>query len=232
MPGVSGDVVEVGVGNGLNFSHYPATSTRVVAVEPEPHLRALAEQAARRAQVPATVMPRQGRGVGTGQRQRRRRSGLVDALCAGRPGSGAERAVSRHPPGGVSCGSSNTWRWRGWAPHRAEGGGCDHLAVSDWRLLHRPGSCCCHLASRSWPRAVASTAVPEFAFGCRQRHTCSESLDDHTADGNPGQCRDGDARSRHRLVSAAGSTDQRNTSSTVTAVTTTREVAGGPSEDD
>ncbi len=134
-------------------------------------------------------------------------------------------------PGGVSCGSSNTWRWRG-APHRAEGGGCDHLAVSDWRLLHRPGSCCCHLASRSWPRAVASTAVPEFAFGCRQRHTCSESLDDHTADGNPGQCRDGDARSRHRLVSAAGSTDQRNTSSTVTAVTTTREVAGGPSEDD
>lgn len=48
-----GDVVEVGAGNGLNFAHYPATVMSVVAVEPEPHLRGLARQAAQAA--PGTV---------------------------------------------------------------------------------------------------------------------------------------------------------------------------------
>lgn len=56
LAGVAGDVVEVGAGNGMNFSHYPATTTRVVAIEPEPHLRSLAEQAAARADVPVTVL--------------------------------------------------------------------------------------------------------------------------------------------------------------------------------
>lgn len=47
-----GDVVEVGAGNGMNFAHYPATVTRVTAVEPEPYLRELAIRAARKAPVP------------------------------------------------------------------------------------------------------------------------------------------------------------------------------------
>ncbi|MBA3308992.1 MAG: class I SAM-dependent methyltransferase [Nocardioidaceae bacterium] len=47
--GLSGQVIEIGAGNGLNFSYYPATATRVVAVEPEPHLRAIAERNATRA---------------------------------------------------------------------------------------------------------------------------------------------------------------------------------------
>lgn len=47
-PGLTGRVVEVGAGNGLNFAHYPNTVTEVVAVEPEPHLRDLAEEAASR----------------------------------------------------------------------------------------------------------------------------------------------------------------------------------------
>jgi ubiquinone/menaquinone biosynthesis C-methylase UbiE len=52
---LSGRVVEVGAGNGLNFVHYPATVTEVIAIEPEPTLRTLAEQAAAEAPVPVTV---------------------------------------------------------------------------------------------------------------------------------------------------------------------------------
>lgn len=55
LGGLSGAVLEVGAGNGLNFPHYPVGVTRVLAVEPEPHLRALAESRARRASLPITV---------------------------------------------------------------------------------------------------------------------------------------------------------------------------------
>jgi ubiquinone/menaquinone biosynthesis C-methylase UbiE len=44
MSGLSGAVIEVGAGNGLNFAHYPATVSEVLAIEPEPHMRALAAQ--------------------------------------------------------------------------------------------------------------------------------------------------------------------------------------------
>lgn len=56
LAGLSGQVVELGAGNGLNFPHYPAGVERVVAVEPEPYLRALAVEAARRAPVPVEVV--------------------------------------------------------------------------------------------------------------------------------------------------------------------------------
>ena len=55
LAGLTGSVLEVGAGNGLNFGHYPAAVTAVLAVEPEPHLRALAEQNARRAATDITV---------------------------------------------------------------------------------------------------------------------------------------------------------------------------------
>jgi ubiquinone/menaquinone biosynthesis C-methylase UbiE len=48
-------VIEIGAGHGLNFAHYPPTVTQVIAIEPEPHLRALAVQAAGRAPVPVQV---------------------------------------------------------------------------------------------------------------------------------------------------------------------------------
>ena len=56
LEGLSGRVVELGAGNGINFRHYPAAVSELVAVEPEPYLRARAEQAARRAAVPVTVV--------------------------------------------------------------------------------------------------------------------------------------------------------------------------------
>jgi SAM-dependent methyltransferase len=55
LAGLSGRVVEVGSGHGLNFPYYPSTVTEVVAVEPEPTLRAAAEEAAKSAPVPVTV---------------------------------------------------------------------------------------------------------------------------------------------------------------------------------
>ncbi|CAN5318939.1 class I SAM-dependent methyltransferase [soil metagenome] len=54
---VHGRVVEVGAGNGMNLRRYPPAVTEVVAVEPEPYLRRLAEETAHTAPVPVTVVP-------------------------------------------------------------------------------------------------------------------------------------------------------------------------------
>jgi ubiquinone/menaquinone biosynthesis C-methylase UbiE len=56
LAGLTGRVIEVGAGNGMNFSRYPNTVTEVVAVEPDNHLRALADRAIARAAVPVRVV--------------------------------------------------------------------------------------------------------------------------------------------------------------------------------
>jgi ubiquinone/menaquinone biosynthesis C-methylase UbiE len=55
LVGLSGRVVEIGAGNGLNFPHYPSAVEEVVALEPEGYLRQKAEQAAHNAPVPVSV---------------------------------------------------------------------------------------------------------------------------------------------------------------------------------
>ena len=55
LAGLSGQVMEVGPGNGLNFPHYPRSVREVVAVEPEPYLRSRAVEAAADAPVPIRV---------------------------------------------------------------------------------------------------------------------------------------------------------------------------------
>jgi len=55
LQGPDGRVVEIGAGNGLNFAYYPASVTEVVAIEPEPTLRAVARKAAAGAPVPVSV---------------------------------------------------------------------------------------------------------------------------------------------------------------------------------
>lgn len=56
LDGLSGRVAEVGAGDGRSFVHYPSTVTEVVAVEPEPYLRARATEAALDAPVRVTVI--------------------------------------------------------------------------------------------------------------------------------------------------------------------------------
>jgi ubiquinone/menaquinone biosynthesis C-methylase UbiE len=55
LTGLTGRVIEIGAGNGINFAHYPPTVTEVVAIEPEPYLRAKAQEAASGAPVPVIV---------------------------------------------------------------------------------------------------------------------------------------------------------------------------------
>ena len=52
----TGIVVELGSGTGANFALYPASVDRVLAIEPEPSLRALSSEAAKRAPVPVVVL--------------------------------------------------------------------------------------------------------------------------------------------------------------------------------
>jgi ubiquinone/menaquinone biosynthesis C-methylase UbiE len=56
LAGLSGTVCEVGAGQGLNFAHYPDTVTRVIAIEPEPTLRAHAIDAASRSLIGIEVL--------------------------------------------------------------------------------------------------------------------------------------------------------------------------------
>jgi SAM-dependent methyltransferase len=55
LAGLSGRVLELGAGSGLNFAHYPAEVEQVLALEPEPRLRERAARAAQQANVPIEV---------------------------------------------------------------------------------------------------------------------------------------------------------------------------------
>lgn len=46
LAALSGSVVEIGAGNGMNFAHYPPAVDYVLAIEPDPYLRRLAQAAA------------------------------------------------------------------------------------------------------------------------------------------------------------------------------------------
>lgn len=55
LAGLTGRVVEIGAGNGINFRHYPASVDEVIALEPEPYLRERAQRAAAEAEIHVRV---------------------------------------------------------------------------------------------------------------------------------------------------------------------------------
>ena len=75
VAGLSGTVVEVGAGNGINFEHYPTSVTRLIAMKPEKLLRSQASAAAGRmgGRIPVEVRP--GLAEATGLKD-----GSVDAI--------------------------------------------------------------------------------------------------------------------------------------------------------
>lgn len=75
LAGLTGRVVEVGAGNGLNLEHYPTGVDHVLAVEPDDLLRAEAVRAARSAPVPVTVVAGQAESLPVGD-------GEADAVVA------------------------------------------------------------------------------------------------------------------------------------------------------
>jgi SAM-dependent methyltransferase len=75
LAGLAGRILEIGAGNGLNFAHYPPTVTEVVAVEPEPYLRGLAQAAAVDEPVPIRVVDGHAEALPVGE-------GSVDAAIA------------------------------------------------------------------------------------------------------------------------------------------------------
>ena len=56
LDGLSGTVVEIGAGHGLNFPLYSPQVAEVIAIEPEPTLRSQAEGAAQSASVPIRML--------------------------------------------------------------------------------------------------------------------------------------------------------------------------------
>jgi ubiquinone/menaquinone biosynthesis C-methylase UbiE len=56
LAGLRGRVIELGAGSGVSFAYYPDTVTELLAVEPEAHLRAMAQEAATAAPVPVRVV--------------------------------------------------------------------------------------------------------------------------------------------------------------------------------
>ncbi len=56
LSGLSGRVIELGAGTGLNFPFYPPTVTEVLAIEPEPFMRKKAIDSARVASVDVKVV--------------------------------------------------------------------------------------------------------------------------------------------------------------------------------
>ena len=131
LAGLNGRVIEVGAGNGLNFRHYPAAVTEVVALEPEPYLRQRAEQATAAAPVPVTVV-----------------AGVADALPADDAVFDAGVAslvlcsVPEQPPLSTSCGGSS-----------GREASCASTNTSSLATVRPPG---CSGASIGWASGPAS----------------------------------------------------------------------------
>ncbi|MEX2324319.1 MAG: class I SAM-dependent methyltransferase [Nitriliruptoraceae bacterium] len=56
LDGLTGEVLDLGAGTGVNFVHYPESVTHIVAVEPDPYLRNIAIDAAQHTRMSIDVV--------------------------------------------------------------------------------------------------------------------------------------------------------------------------------
>lgn len=56
LTGLTGEVIDIGAGDGAGFVHYPPGVAKITAVEPEPHLRKIAQFNAGEADIPVEVI--------------------------------------------------------------------------------------------------------------------------------------------------------------------------------
>ena len=165
LAGATGRVVEVGLGNGINFPHYPPTVAEVIAVEPEPYLRSQAEKAAAGAPVPVRVVT----GVADALELE---AGSVDAVIA----CGVLCSVPDQPPRSpssaaccaraASCASTSTSAPAGRASPAGSaastrcGPACSAAATrtaTRWRRSSAPASSSSAAAASRSPRTRACT---------------------------------------------------------------------------
>jgi len=158
-----GSVIELGAGDGANFSYYPEAVERVVAIEPEPYLRARAEERARSLGAPIEV-------VGLRAERLAPDLGSFDFAVAtlvfcsiGEPraalealaavlGQGGELRFIEHVRGSGAKGALQAApRSRWWRPRRSRSGRPSSTSTPTWSA--EPG----------WP--TAAQADPDAAFG-------------------------------------------------------------------
>ena len=95
LAGLSGRVIEIGAGNGLNFAHYPSTVSEVVAIEPERCCGTLAVDAAAARRGAGRRGAGRGGGAAGQERGLRRGRRLAGAVQRARRAAGPRRDATR-----------------------------------------------------------------------------------------------------------------------------------------
>jgi SAM-dependent methyltransferase len=143
---VSGDVLELGIGSGLNLPHYPSGVRSVVGIEPSATAARLATPAI--AQVDFPVEIRRGEAEAADDQARFDAVVSTYTLCTiGDPGKALERARRALRPGGklyflehglAPAAGVQKWQRRLEPLHRRLAGGC-HLTRDPRELIEAAG---------------------------------------------------------------------------------------------
>lgn len=162
LAGAAGRVLEVGAGTGANFLHYPPEATGVIAVEPEPRLRRLAEAVAASAPVPVTVIDGVAEHLAAPDREfdavvaclvlcsvRDRDAALAEMMRVLRPGGRLHFFEHTRAEGAVLRGAQRVLDATVWP---RVNGGC-HLAPDTAAAIERAGFTDVRARKVNWPES-------------------------------------------------------------------------------